>query len=401
MARKLSNHEDVLAAIAEAIDIPEYLDQIARERYQSIGRWLDRELSTIKRFSPEISPQGSFLLGTVTRPVGDADEYDLDLVCSLQLGKHQLSMAELKNIVGGELIEYVRANRFNKEPEEGRRCWTIEYHDDARFHIDVLPALPDEQTYGVLMEKSGFTGLASNQAIREQAIAITDKTHPKYNVRCSEWPVSNPKGYAIWFRSRQAEIFEARKRAIFEAERIYLTVGDVPEYRVKTPLQGAIQLLKRHRDTMFGVDDDRPISIIITTLAAHSYNGENSIREALRTILRTMDQHIGDRNGVKWIANPVNPTENFADKWLESPAKEENFYTWLAKAQQEFGQYISASAYGQIPTDFRKALSETTVERILPMIAASPAPIVSSRDAGTAEVVKIQSEGGATKPWRQ
>ncbi len=76
-------HEDVLEAIAEAIDVPEHLDEIARKRYASIGDWLDREESSIRQYEPEIYPQGSFLLGTVIRPVGDSDKYDVDLVCTL------------------------------------------------------------------------------------------------------------------------------------------------------------------------------------------------------------------------------------------------------------------------------------------------------------------------------
>ena len=34
-------------------------------------------------YNPEIYPQGSFLLGTVTRPLSDAEEYDIDLVSEL------------------------------------------------------------------------------------------------------------------------------------------------------------------------------------------------------------------------------------------------------------------------------------------------------------------------------
>jgi hypothetical protein len=50
---------------------------------------------------------------------------------------------------------------------------------------------------------------------------------------------------------------------------------DVPTYELKTPLQRAIQLLKRHRDVMF-VDnlDVAPISMILTNLAGHAYGGE-------------------------------------------------------------------------------------------------------------------------------
>ena len=60
MTKKLKNHNDVLEALAAAIDIPEYLDELARNRFRSLGDWLDREQSSIKQYDPSISPQGSF-----------------------------------------------------------------------------------------------------------------------------------------------------------------------------------------------------------------------------------------------------------------------------------------------------------------------------------------------------
>lgn len=50
------------------------------------------------------------------------------------------------------------------------------------------------------------------------------------------------------------------------------SVRAVPKYQSnKTPLQRAVQILKRHRDIMFAGDEDKPVSIIITTLAAKAY----------------------------------------------------------------------------------------------------------------------------------
>ncbi|MEQ9565033.1 MAG: hypothetical protein RLN85_04330, partial [Pseudomonadales bacterium] len=222
-----------------------------------------------------------------------------------------------------------------------------------------------------------------------------------YNVRCDEWPVSNPKGYGIWFQSRQSDAVLARKRTVVEKSLVYASVDDVPDYVVKTPLQRAIQLLKRHRDTMFNGDDEKPISIIISTLSAHAYNGEQTISEALRSILKNMHLLIEERGGVKWVANPVNPMENFADKWLEAPQKCEKFFTWLEKARRDFGLYLTVNIYSQVPTELQEALSEDTVTKVLPMIALAAPAIVSSADAGAAEATKVVHEGEATKPWRR
>ena len=395
----LKNHEDVLNKIAETIDIPEDLNQIACQRYQSIGEWLDRENSIIGKFNPELSPQGSFLLGTVIRPIGDADEYDIDLVCKLISRKDGFTMKSLKKAVGFEITEYARTHNMKKEPIDGRRCWTLEYADSVNFHMDVLPALPDEETYRQLLKKGGYSDLVENQYIRRNAIAITDKKHPKFHVYCDDWPVSNPKGYAVWFKSRQTGIIDDIKRSIMEQERIYASVDDVPDHKVKTPLQRAIQLLKRHRDTMFE-GDDKPISIIITTLSAQAYNGEPTIGAALRYILRSMESYIDVRNGVYWVSNPVNPDENFADKWADNPEKKAKFFEWLDRAQRDFGVYLTGN-FDRFPEGFRKSISETTLSKVTPLIAIPTPTILSSSNAGLAEANRIKSQGGATKPWRR
>ena len=76
-----------LEAITEELDIPENYFKLAAKRYESIGEWLKRYGSKVALYSPEIYPQGSFRLGTVTKPISEKDEYDLDLVSELKLDK--------------------------------------------------------------------------------------------------------------------------------------------------------------------------------------------------------------------------------------------------------------------------------------------------------------------------
>src|SRR5581483_3516093 len=59
-------------------------------------------------------------------------------------------------------------------------------------------------------------------------------------------------------------------------------IADVPRWRIRTPLQRAVQLLKRHRDVTFSDHlDDAPTSMIVTTLAGRAYGGETDIAAAL------------------------------------------------------------------------------------------------------------------------
>ena len=395
MNNKLKSHNDVLEAIATAIDIPDYMNERACARYQSIGKWLDREESSIAHLAPSISPQGSFLLGTVIRPLGDTDAYDIDLVCKLDQTKTDTTMKKLKEAVGHEVKSYAATNNMQKEPEEARRCWALEYADEAQFHMDILPAIPDIENYRKKLVEASANDLLINTKIVENAIAITDKMLPQYSNITTDWPISNPKGYAAWFASKQIDTFKARKGLLVE-QGSYASVDDVPDYKVKTPLQRSIQLLKRHRDSMFEGDENKPISIVITTLAAHAYQGEESLSQALRSILRDMQKFIHNKGGVVWIPNPVNPQENFADKWAEIPEKQQNFFLWLEKAQNHFGSYL-ANSYENIPLSLQESMSETTIKKIEPLISSSNTKSVS--DILLSEVEHVKTSGPITKPW--
>ena len=331
----LKRLSQLLESIAKALDISDSHYEQAVRRYESIGKWLERDESKVAGYSPEIYPQGSFALGTVTRPIFETDEYDLDLVNELNLKKNEITQEVLKNLVGYEVKSYAWANNMNSPAKEGRRCWTLSYADGAQFHMDILPAIPDIESFKELLESQGYA--LSTWA--DSAIAITDKTLPNYSYIDPEWPRSNPKGYAAWFKSRMEIEFSARRELL--AESMQARVDDVPEYKVKTPLQRAIQILKRHRDIMFAEDlDNKPISIIITTLAGHTYNNESDLLDALQNLVKGMPRYIQSINGVTWIPNPVNPLENFADKWQEHPQREENFYKWLGQMQQDLDKAL-------------------------------------------------------------
>lgn len=397
---KLNTKEAILRAMVDEISIPPHLDEIARSRYRAIGDWLDRGDSKIKHLDPKISPQGSFMLGTVNRPVGDRDAYDIDVVCKLKNSdRHNFSQAELKAVVGREIIAYAKAHSMNQMPANGRRCWTLEYADQASFHMDILPCIPDEVGFRASMSRDSRVFREAMNQIASTAIAITDKKHPGFHVRDSEWLISNPRGYGRWFRRRQAAVLEGHRQNMLARGKAVASVEDVPNYKVRTPLQDAIKLLKRHRDVMFDGDKDKPISVIISTLAAHAYDGEGMLVDALGTILKRMPDFIENRGGVAWVANPAYPLENFADKWAETPRKAENFRAWLRQAGHDFGTYLQASRYDQLPAGLVARMTETTMAKLRPRIAAMPAAIIRPAEVVLAETCKVMAEGMATRPW--
>jgi len=92
-----------------------------------------------------------------------------------------------------------------------------------------------------------------------------------------------------------------------------------------------------------GNDDSKPISVIITTLAAKAYNGEGDISAALTNILNCMHEYINQN--VPHVPNPVNPAEDFADKWYSKEHEhlrlKENFSRWLIQARADFSAICS------------------------------------------------------------
>lgn len=350
---------ELLRYIADSLDISESHYRRAEERYQAIGRWLERDESIIASVASIVYPQGSFRLGTVIKPITDAEEYDIDLVCELSLTKDQISQKQLKDWVGHEIKSYARANSMKSPAEESRRCWRLNYADEAKFHMDVLPSIPDGDAFRALLESRAL----SNDWV-DHAIAITDNTLPNYDRLDNDWPRSNPKGYAVWFKACMKAQFDAQ--LILLAESIKAEVEDVPEYKVKTPLQRAVQILKRHRDIMFVDDqDDKPISIIITTLAAHAYDSESDLLEALINIVSNMPHYIQTRDGTAWIPNPVDPLENFADKWQEYPTREKNFRKWLREVRNDLDEALQAEGIKAVGESLESHLGERAVNEAL------------------------------------
>ena len=335
-----SQINEIFTYILEEIEISPSKYKDAENRYTAVGDWLHREASLIKNHSPEVYVQGSFRLGTAIKPISAEGEYDIDSVCVLDFSNKEISQAKLKEIVGNEIELYAQSNSFKNPVEEGRRCWTLNYSDDSKFHMDILPAIPFGVGFTKRLLENSLSSLWS-----QKAIAITDNKLPKseYENISNKWLISNPKGYAEWFK-KQMEIPITRQFSENrELQRIFASVEKVPSFRFKTPLQNAIQILKRHRDIMFADKEEKPISIIITTLGAHSYNNETNLFEALQNISNRMLSYIKTKNGEDWIENPVNPLENFADKWKEHPERKKAFFEWHSALSSLIDSLLSES----------------------------------------------------------
>lgn len=321
--------DGLLGSSIASLDITDAEYQSAVTRYRGLGAFLC-EYWGQSVIGGVIYPQGSMNLGTVTRIVHRNDEYDLDAVCVRELAKGSITQASLKADVGHGLQLFCKSQPTD-EPElddEGKRCWTLIYPGQP-FHLDVLPALPDPDN-------------------TPNGIILTDKT-------VKSWQHSNPLDYAAWFRGVMAEEFDER-RAVF-AKRMDLK--DVPDWRVKTTLQRSTQALKRHRDIHFADRlEDRPPSIILTTLAARAYRGGGSLYEVLRDITTRLPEMVDYRNGVPVVINPVQPLENFAERWASDRHRAQLFFEWTAIAAADFGGLGNDRGVDRIITKVAAAFGE-------------------------------------------
>ena len=383
MTINIMKYSKFLEQVANQIDIPPGKYQDAVDRYQAVGRWL--EGGEYPGCSEELSiyPQGSFRLGTVVRPIRSGIEasYDIDLVCELPLRKDQSTPQEVKSLVGDQLKRH--GTYRNQLDTEGRRCWTLEYaeKDGVGFHIDVLPAVLD-----------GYRFLST-------ALAITSKNGSTYS-----WSASDPHGYGAWFDSKNEAGFNRtvveQKQAIQRhSSVIYASIDDVPDQLVRTPLQRSIQLMKRHRDLRFNHHDRidyAPISIIITTLAANLYHNEVDVYSALSGIVGKLQAHTSlvegksiDRslaemgliqkyqNGTWYIGNPVNPAENFADRWHEdNHARARAFFAWVDALQKDLLYILSEPNPRILKENLGQVLGTAAVSKYFDDLVSPTKPIV-------------------------
>jgi hypothetical protein len=336
MTHKEQGLGNLLDRIADELNITPTMMEKAIQSYQAVGEWIGDGLD----YEVVIKPQGSMNLGTVIRPIDDSDDYDMDLVCLLKDG-YKLPSEQLKKIVGDRLKE----NRTYQKmlEKEGKRCWTMQYDE---FHMDILPCSSKDKVY--LPDVS-------------TAIRLTHKLDNGLYID----KYSDPEAYHDWFVNRMTGRNLVDKSFVY-AER-NTEIDKVPTYKQRTTLQKAIQLLKRHRDIMFaGCEDNAPISIIITTLAAWAYNGESNVFDVLRNILSKMPKHIKQQDGMYYILNPVMEEENFADKWNENRKKADAFFSWLAAAKSDLLENpLSFAGIDAIGNELMNRLGEAPVKRAL------------------------------------
>ena len=300
--------DELVVEVCRTLQITESQFKDAEGHYLAVGRWLRAPDSPLARLRPLIYPQGSMALLTTVKP-RDHEEYDLDLVLRVE------PISEDPMWLYGKVRDRLAAHTdYGAKLEPLRRCLRLNYA--KQFHLDILPARPDELQGGTCIE-------------------VPDR-------KLEDWKESNPIGFRKWF--------EARTRGVVtEAVRSQVPLPSEPILQLEAVLRRVVQLIKRRRDNTFAGSDDAPRSVVLTTLAGHAYEGQDSIILALRHVLHQIEQAIAAAApGRIVVLNPSNPAERFCEAWND----------------------VSYQAFGRFIREFRQGVDELLATRGFDAIGA-------------------------------
>lgn len=288
--------DDLLARIAESIQLDDTRKQRMESAYQAIQELLDEDEGFFKHVQFEIYPQGSIRIGTTVKPTAK-NEFDLDIVVHIIVDWKRYNPQQIYN----ELKRVLMGNGTYKEKVELKnRCIRLDYAGD--FHMDILPGCQESE-------------------YDSDKLVIPDR-------ELGNWASSNPRGYADWFTEKADRVRMSLLEKAFSAQ-------DLPadDFAKKKPLQRAVQLIKMYRDQYFQNNQDMATSsVILTTIAGQFYDGEDSIYDTIDNVIKRIKNELANKVGYYErlvIRNPVNDEEDFTDKWERD--KEPELYEHFKK----------------------------------------------------------------------
>ena len=310
----------VLDLIVEELQLSTSRYAKAEDRYHAVNRHLEAAGSPFNKYKPTIYAQGSMRLNTTVKPVDGP--HDLDFVLELALSYETVDPMRLLQV----LYDYLHQSEIYRPMlSKKKRCVRLEYADD--FYMDILPACQNPHRSGTCIKVPD-----------RELKAFTD---------------SNPVGYADWFKDKST----ALRKAMMDSR-----AQPIPQQQSvaeKTPLQLAVQLLKRERDLRYAGSDMAPISIVLTTLAANMYTGQTSVSEALLGILGGIVGEIAyaDRRGTRvQVLNPKNDAEDFSEKWDNQPKAYQAFKDGIRDLEYRWRMLMAKQ--GNVTVELEKLFGE-------------------------------------------
>jgi hypothetical protein len=367
---QIGSIEWLLTNITKIVDLPCETHEFIDRQFAHVGEFMANRSD-----GPawDVYPQGSVRLGTVVQPIACEGTLDVDMVCQRDVMKESTTQTKLMMEVGDALREYIADSTHADAPtqcEPKRRAWQLAYPID--FHMDVLPVIRD------------------HEADSATAVLVTDKG-------LQRWLPSDPIAYADWFREQMA--IEWFKNLEERAVKLSKSIEQVPEWEVKTTLQRVVQVLKAHRDFQFAGDlDDRPPSILITTLATYAYGGETDLFDATLKVASRMSDFIEVVDGRFVVCSPVSD-ENFADKWHEYPIRHHKFEKWLEDVQRQLEVAAEMSNMRAVVDQLSGGFGENLMIKAANMMGVETRELKDSRKLGViGGAATLSTAAAATRP---
>ncbi|MEK6285606.1 MAG: nucleotidyltransferase [Acidobacteriota bacterium] len=363
----VSSLDDLLHRLCLGLQLSLTDYKLAVEHYQAIGKYLQAEGSPIARYDPDIYPQGSLRIGTTVKPRG-RQEFDLDLVCELLGLKAEFCGNPIKLLT--DIEAWLKANGLYKDKVElMNRCVRVNY--EHQFHLDILPACPD-----------GAAGYC--------CVVVPDR-------KAHGWKPSNPKGYAEWFEKvAKSSEFEAYFKAIEP-------LPHLEPLELKPPLKRAVQLIKRDRDIKLGYDSKAAISIVLTTLSALNYFGQESVNETLTCVLEGIVAKLPSDGSIMKVVNPMNKDETLSERWDADPKLYAEFREWITEFRDTWREVNRAAGLPARTPQLSKLFGEDRVKSAIEYQAKSMGSMRPSGSLGvekaTGVITSVKSAG--TVPVKQ
>ena len=336
----------LLEEVCQSLEPTDTQYEQAKTSYETVAEWLSAsENLALKNLS--LYAHGSTALGTTIRPIGRED-FDVDTICRVCGLTEATSPSILKQLIGDRLKEH---GLYRRMLEEKKRCWRLNY--DRAFHLDISPTI-------------------LNPHCANGGELVPDKS-------LKTWKPTNPRGYKALFERRcQLQPRIKISKSIAADSDIRADIEAFPNRKArKGILRRIVQLLKRHRDIMFQhVEDDiAPISIIITTLAAQSYEFCVSkfefeteldvVIDVIRLMPHFIERPVAHGRVIYSVPNETTQGENFAERWNSEPQRAKAFFEWHSRALRDFEHLASLEGQDVISKSLSSSLGDGVVRKVM------------------------------------
>lgn len=327
--------DDLLQRVGEKLQISKTQRELAEDRYHAVGSWLYKDEDLFDGAEINIYPQGSLSISTTVKPLFK-QEYDLDLVCEINESHEGRDPIELLD----KIEQRLKDNEIYKgKVERKNRCIRLNYANE--FHMDILPAHP--------------VNLPPDTCVK-----VPDR-------KAEDWKDSNPKGYSSWFKDRSNQF----EKALFEARAEIEPLPQDESVDRKAPLKRAVQLIKRYRDIYFEEEIDlAPISIVLTTLAAHEYKGQVSVNGTITHVLNQLSELISNSDKRIVVLNPSNEKEDLSERWDGNPNLYRAFVKFINDFKVNWQELNELQGLNEIADKLKEMFGENVTNQVLKEQAA-------------------------------